>query len=165
MPMRRQYVFVDLSNHPDIVHFNDKGLNLDPDDPRAPFIAAFLMHEARARGYRPYRNPKISDCLLDSDGGDGGEGYPGNSNEHSEGGTGNDHDHNHTHGETDLQQSLPTQPAYTYRMVLTSLKPVNFHDPETIKFLSRDSMIDLGFRNWVACEAENRGDSSVRNEF
>ena len=40
MPRRREYVFVDLSNHPHIAGFYDKTLNLDPDDPRAPFPAA-----------------------------------------------------------------------------------------------------------------------------
>jgi len=89
MPRRREYVFVDLSNHPDIAHFHDKALNLDPEDPRAPFPAAFLMHEARARGHNPFSNPMISDCLPDPNDGDGEETHPGSSNEHPEGaGTG-----------------------------------------------------------------------------
>ena len=29
-----------------------------------------------------------------------------------------------------------------------------------ITFLSRDNMIELGFKNWIACEAENRDDVS-----
>ena len=54
-------MFVDLSGHPDIANFNDRTLNLDPDDTRAPFPAAFLAHEAFARGRNFLKILKISD--------------------------------------------------------------------------------------------------------
>ena len=54
-------MFVDLSGHPDIANFNDRALNLDPDDTRAPFPAAFLAHEAFARGRNFLKILKISD--------------------------------------------------------------------------------------------------------
>ena len=191
MPRRREYVFVDLSNHSDIAHFHNKALNLDPDDPRAPFPAAFLMHEARARGHNPFSVPKISDCLPDSNDGDDEETHPGSSNEHPEG-AGEDDDHIHgasdeheddhmTMTQADLRQSRSTNAIHTspalappalpdparndsskhrkYHRVLTILKPVDFNDPATIKFFSRENMIELGFKNWIACEAENRDDA------
>ena len=42
-------MFVDFSGHPDIANFNDRALTLDPNDIRAPFPAAFLIHEGHAR--------------------------------------------------------------------------------------------------------------------
>ncbi|KAF8430291.1 hypothetical protein EV426DRAFT_511252, partial [Tirmania nivea] len=50
VPMRRQYVFVNISMSPQLAKFHNQPLNLDPDDVKAPFPAAFWVHEQVAWG-------------------------------------------------------------------------------------------------------------------
>ncbi|KAF8441970.1 hypothetical protein BGX38DRAFT_802185 [Terfezia claveryi] len=56
-PMRRQYVFVNISMSPQLAEFHNQPLNLDPDDVRAPFPAAFWVHEQLAWGKNCYVGP------------------------------------------------------------------------------------------------------------
>jgi len=55
--MRRQYVFVNISMSPQLAEFHNQPLNLDPDDVRAPFPAAFWVHEQVAWGENFYVGP------------------------------------------------------------------------------------------------------------
>jgi len=50
IPIRKQYVFVNVSQSRQLAQFHDQPLKLDPDDVRAPFPAAFWVHEQVAWG-------------------------------------------------------------------------------------------------------------------
>ena len=50
----RKYIFINFCRSIDRVKYHGKAINLNADDRHAPFPAALLIHEQRARGFCPF---------------------------------------------------------------------------------------------------------------